>query len=93
MAEANTEGLPYVPLVPFNGTEAKGGDSLSVDMNLWYQVSSSPEPAVPLHRIERPKIREDYPTDAASNKTVWRYRVDDHGYCSCATYDSRSWVS
>ncbi|KAK4216013.1 ammonium transporter [Rhypophila decipiens] len=37
MADANTEGLPYVPLVPFNGTDPKGGDSLSVDMNLWYQ--------------------------------------------------------
>lgn len=50
MAEANTEGLPYVPLVPFNGTEAKGGDSLSVDMNLWYQVSS-PSPGASRSRV------------------------------------------
>lgn len=41
MAESTTstvEALPFVPLVPFNGTEAKGGDSLSMDLNLWYQV-------------------------------------------------------
>lgn len=31
------EGLPYVPLVPYNGTTATGGNSLEEDLNVYYQ--------------------------------------------------------
>ena len=40
----NTAGLPYVPLVPYNGTGATGGDALAADLNIWYQVRPSPSP-------------------------------------------------
>lgn len=36
---ADVDGLPYVPLVPYNGTGATGGDALVDDLNIWYQVS------------------------------------------------------
>ena len=32
----------YVPLYPYNGTTATGGDSLSDNLNLFYEVSVSP---------------------------------------------------
>lgn len=37
MASKNLENLPYVPLVPYNGTTATGGDSLTQDLNVYYQ--------------------------------------------------------
>ena len=37
MASKNLENLPYVPLVPYNGTTATGGDSLTQDLNIYYQ--------------------------------------------------------
>jgi Amt family ammonium transporter len=46
MASQDENGLPYVPLVPFNGTGAAGGDSLTTNLNMWYQVRSlTPNPA------------------------------------------------
>jgi Amt family ammonium transporter len=32
------DSLPYVPLVPYNGTTATGGDSLTEDLNVYYQA-------------------------------------------------------
>lgn len=29
--------LPYVPLVPYNGTTATGGNSLTEDLNVFYE--------------------------------------------------------
>jgi Amt family ammonium transporter len=40
MENPNLNDLPYVPLVPYNGTGATGGDSLPVNLNIWYQVST-----------------------------------------------------
>ncbi len=34
--------LPYVPLVPYNGTGASGGDPLLNNLNLWYEVCRLP---------------------------------------------------
>ena len=34
-------GLDYVVLLPYNGTEATGGDSMTVDLNIYYNVFSS----------------------------------------------------
>lgn len=34
----STDGLPYVPLVEYNNTNANGGDSLTDDMNVYYQA-------------------------------------------------------
>lgn len=31
------ESLPYVPLVPYNGTIPTGGNSLTEDLNVYYQ--------------------------------------------------------
>jgi len=36
--------LPYVPLVPYNGTGATGGDALSNNFNIWYEVCRLPYP-------------------------------------------------
>ncbi|RVX66411.1 hypothetical protein B0A52_09641 [Exophiala mesophila] len=33
-----TDSLPYVPLLPYEGTEATGGDSRLVDLNLYYNA-------------------------------------------------------
>jgi len=32
--------LNYAVLVPFNGTKPFGGDSLTQDLNIWYEVGS-----------------------------------------------------
>ena len=37
MASANPGNLPYVPLVPYNGTASTGGDSLTENLNVYYQ--------------------------------------------------------
>jgi Amt family ammonium transporter len=42
MASQDQSGLPYVPLAPYNGTGAAGGDSLTTNLNMWYQVHSCP---------------------------------------------------
>lgn len=34
----STDGLPYVPLVEYNNTDANGGDSLTDDLNVYYQA-------------------------------------------------------
>lgn len=33
------DDLDYVVQVPYNGTGAMGGDSLTQDLNIWYEVS------------------------------------------------------
>ena len=35
------DALDYVVKVPYNGTGATGGDSLTEDLNIWYEVRSS----------------------------------------------------
>lgn len=37
MASQNVEGLPYIPLVQYDGTAPTGGDSLTEDLNVYYQ--------------------------------------------------------
>ncbi len=37
----SNDGLPYVPLVPYNGTGPAGGDPMVNDLNVWYQVLPS----------------------------------------------------
>jgi hypothetical protein len=37
-ATMSTDDLPYVPLVEYNNTNANGGDSLTDDMNVYYQA-------------------------------------------------------
>lgn len=37
MASQTIEGLPYVPLVAYNGTVPTGGNSLTEDLNIYYQ--------------------------------------------------------
>jgi hypothetical protein len=39
MAAATATALPYVPLTAYNETIATGGDSLTLDLNLPYDVS------------------------------------------------------
>ena len=34
------DALNYVVKVPYNGTIATGGDSLTENLNIWYEVSS-----------------------------------------------------
>lgn len=34
------DGLDYVVKVPYNGTGAAGGDSITDDLNIWYEVRS-----------------------------------------------------
>lgn len=38
LTRADLVGLNYTILVPYNGTEATGGDSLTSDLNIFYQV-------------------------------------------------------
>jgi Amt family ammonium transporter len=33
--------LDYIPLVPYNGTGATGGDSNTQDLNIWYEVRTT----------------------------------------------------
>lgn len=34
------DDLEFVPLVPYNGSGPTGGDSLTEDLNIWYEVCS-----------------------------------------------------
>lgn len=36
-APLDLASLPYVPLVPYNGTIPTGGNSLTEDLNVYYQ--------------------------------------------------------
>ena len=38
LTQADLVSLNYTILVPYNGTEATGGDSLTSDLNVFYQV-------------------------------------------------------
>ena len=38
LTQADLADLNYTILVPYNGTEATGGDSLTSDLNIFYQV-------------------------------------------------------
>ncbi|KAK4111874.1 ammonium transporter [Canariomyces notabilis] len=38
MASEGSNTLPYVPLAPFEGDNPNGGDSLTEDVNIWYQT-------------------------------------------------------
>ena len=37
-ADPNLNSLPYVPLYPYNGTVPTGGDSLTENLNIFYNV-------------------------------------------------------
>lgn len=37
MDTQNLDSLPYVPLVPYNGTVATGGNALTQDLNVYYE--------------------------------------------------------
>ncbi|KAK4132263.1 ammonium transporter [Trichocladium antarcticum] len=37
MDSSELSGLPYIPLAPYNGKGATGGDPLTDDLNVWYQ--------------------------------------------------------
>jgi hypothetical protein len=37
--------------IPYNGTEAQGANPLDFDVNLWYNVITSPSPACGALRI------------------------------------------
>jgi len=39
MADTNPDELNYIPLVPYTGSSPTGGDSLTEDLNIYYQVS------------------------------------------------------
>lgn len=36
------DDLDYIVQVPYNGTGATGGDSLTENLNIWYEVSWPP---------------------------------------------------
>ena len=38
-SEASVASLDYIPLVPYNGTEAQGANPLLFNVNVWYDVS------------------------------------------------------
>lgn len=35
------DALSYIIKIPYNGTGPTGGDSLTEDLNIWYEVSRS----------------------------------------------------
>ncbi len=41
--------MDYVPLVPYNGTIATGGDSLTQDLNVYYQSGDIAWQVAPHH--------------------------------------------
>lgn len=68
----------YVPLIPYNGTGPNGGDSLTQNLSLYYQVR--------LYTLELPE-------QTLMQSLEWRYCVDDHINSSGVADDSRSGVS
>ena len=44
--EVDLSALNYTLLVPYNGTDPRGGDSLTSDLNIFYQVSLFGAPRV-----------------------------------------------
>lgn len=75
------DALDYVVKVPYNGTGATGGDSLTQDLNIWYEVGFFP--------LRRLVSRKALMCDHAD----WRHRVDDHGNSTCVAHDSGRRVS
>lgn len=57
------ENLDYVHLIPYNGSGPTGGDSLTEDLNIWYevrhfQIRSAQISRVPMVRLltKRPRL-------------------------------------
>lgn len=48
------DGLDYVVKVPYNGTGATGGDSITDDLNIWYEVRSHKPPCASIMRSSGP---------------------------------------
>jgi hypothetical protein len=77
MASIDPDHLQYVPLVLYNGTNAAGGDSLTEDLNIFYNVSWTELADFSYHSIL---------TKICSG---WRYRMDDHIDRFGLAHDSR----
>jgi hypothetical protein len=41
MSSIDVDHLNYIPLVPYNGSGPTGGDSLTEDFNIWYEVRAT----------------------------------------------------
>jgi len=71
-----TDAGDFVPLVPYNGTSPTGGDSLMVDLNVYYQVSPVCNPSAA----------------NTNNELVWRHCMDYHVNYFGLVDDSWRWV-
>lgn len=73
-----------VRVASYNGSGPTGGDSLTEDLNIWYEVS---------HSIPQTCEQE---MQSCADKLVckdWRLRMDDHSDCACPAHDSGCRVS
>lgn len=77
----NTSDMNYVPLMPYKGTEATGGDSKLTNLNVYYEVS----------KTARERVRSSSCQDRGLTKScpVGRYCLDAHGHSACLAHDSR----
>lgn len=81
MSSLDPTHLNYIPLVPYNGTGATGGDSLTEDFNIWYEV--------------RCGCRECFfkaSSNLCTSRLVWELCLDDDFHGARTLDDSWSWV-
>lgn len=68
----------YVPLIPYNGTTDTGGNSLTNDLNVFYEVN-----------IQKPEPNVDEPLTILQER---RYSMAHHSYSIGPSHDPRCWL-
>lgn len=80
MSLVDPNNLNYTVHVPYNESVPTGGDSLTQDLNVHYEVSCNAPP--------------HWRTKSIANgmNLVGRYRLDDRSHCARVAHDSWCWV-
>ena len=77
-APVDLSNLNYTTLIPYNGTIPTGGDSLTQNLNVFYEVRLPNPPLYPMGKV----------TMLTLVTAVWRHCLDDHSNGTCASDDS-----
>lgn len=83
MTEGEGDGRDYALLFPYNGTGPAGGNPLEMDLNDWYEVSSSQCGVLLFGRPQADFLRPQ----------ARGHRLDIDGDGLGFAYGSRRWVS
>lgn len=79
-ANQASDGI-FLYTTPYNGTSPTGGDSLTENLNIHYEVRNHSDPPSPQNLL-----------CANRDTIVWRYRLDARINRPCPSHDTWRWV-